>query len=175
VQRAAPAGTEIVEVETAAEMADAVLSRAKDQDLIVMAAAVADFRPSAPAAAKIRKNAGVPEIVLEPTLDILAELGRRRGPGQVLVGFAAETESVVERAAEKLRSKGVDLVVGNDVGADGVGFSHDTNAVSIVSADGRTEVPLSTKRAVADAVLDAALARMGGPQVSQSTQPGANA
>jgi phosphopantothenoylcysteine decarboxylase/phosphopantothenate--cysteine ligase len=175
VQRPAPAGIEVVEVETAAEMADAVLSRAQEQDLIVMAAAVADFRPSAPAVAKIRKAEGIPEIALEPTLDILAELGRRRRPGQVLVGFAAETESVVERAAEKLHSKGVDLVVGNDVAADGVGFSHDTNAVTIVSADGRTEVPLSTKRAVADAVLDAALARMGGPQFSQSTDPGANA
>ncbi len=175
VQRPAPAGIEIVEVETAAEMADAVLSRAQEQDLIVMAAAVADFRPSAPAVAKIRKAEGIPEIALEPTLDILAELGRRRRPGQVLVGFAAETESVVERAAEKLRSKGVDLVVGNDVAAEGVGFSHDTNAVSIVSADGRTEIPLSTKRAVADAVLDAALAHLGGPQVPQSTDPGANA
>ncbi len=160
VQLAAPEGAEVVEVETAAEMAEAVLSRAKEQDLIVMAAAVADFRPSVRAAAKLRKADGVPEIELEPTLDILAELGRQRQPGQVLVGFAAETESVVERAAEKLRSKGADLVVGNDVGAEGVGFSWDTNAVSIVTAEGRTDVPLSSKRAVAEAVLDAALACM---------------
>lgn len=158
VQLAAPPGAEVVEVETAAEMAEAVLSRAKEQDVIVMAAAVADFRPSLPAAAKLRKTDGVPEIMLEPTLDILAELGRQRQPGQVLVGFAAETESVVERAAGKLRSKGADLVVGNDVAATGVGFSWDTNAVSIVTADGRTDVPLSSKRAVAEAVLDAALA-----------------
>jgi phosphopantothenoylcysteine decarboxylase/phosphopantothenate--cysteine ligase len=141
-------------------MADAVLGRAAEQDMIVMAAAVADFRPVVRSGSKLRKAAGVPEINLEPTLDILAELGRRRPARQVLVGFAAETESLAERATEKLRSKAVDLVVGNDVAADGVGFSHDTNAVTIVSADGCTNVPLTSKRAVADAVLDAALARM---------------
>jgi phosphopantothenoylcysteine decarboxylase/phosphopantothenate--cysteine ligase len=160
VQLPAPDGVTVVEVETAAEMADAVLGRAAEQDMIVMAAAVADFRPVVRSGSKLRKAAGVPEINLEPTLDILAELGRRRPARQVLVGFAAETESLAERATEKLRSKAVDLVVGNDVAADGVGFSHDTNAVTIVSADGCTNVPLTSKRAVADAVLDAALARM---------------
>jgi phosphopantothenoylcysteine decarboxylase/phosphopantothenate--cysteine ligase len=156
----APAGAEIVEVETAAEMADAVLSRAADHDLVIMAAAVADFRPAAPSLSKIRKDSGVPDIALEPTVDILRELGRRRRDGQILVGFAAETEAVRERAAEKLRSKGADLVVGNDVGEAGVGFAYDTNAVSIVSPDARIDIPLTSKRAVADAVLDAALARM---------------
>ena len=160
VQLPAPAGAEVVNVDTAAEMADAVLSRAADQDLIVMAAAVADFRPSTEAPTKIRKASGPPELVLEPTLDVLAALGSRRRNGQVLVGFAAETESVVERSMQKLASKGVDLVVGNDVAADGVGFSHDTNAVTIVSADGRTDIPLTSKRVVADAVLDAAVARL---------------
>jgi phosphopantothenoylcysteine decarboxylase / phosphopantothenate---cysteine ligase len=160
VQLPAPAGAEVVNVDTAAEMADAVLSRAADQDLIVMAAAVADFRPSTEAPTKIRKASGPPQLVLEPTLDVLAALSSRRRNGQVLVGFAAETESVVERSMEKLASKGVDLVVGNDVAADGVGFSHDTNAVTIVSADGRTDIPLTSKRVVADAVLDAAVARL---------------
>jgi len=177
VQLPAPRGVEVIEVETAAEMADAVLSRAKEQDLVVMAAAVADFRPSIRAASKLRKAAGVPEIVLEPTLDILAELGRLRQPGQVLVGFAAETESVVERAAEKLARKGVDVVVANDVGADGAGFSHDTNAVSIVTAEGRTDVPLTSKRSVAEIVLDAARARMApleDPEDPTSTKQGAS-
>jgi phosphopantothenoylcysteine decarboxylase/phosphopantothenate--cysteine ligase len=160
VQLPTPAGADVVSVETAAEMAEAVLSRAGEQDLIVMAAAVADFRPSVTATSKLRKVAGVPEVVLEPTLDILAELGKAHRNGQVLVGFAAETESVVERATEKLVSKGADLVVANDVGRDGVGFSHDTNAVTIISADRRTDIPLTTKRAVADAVLDAAVALM---------------
>ena len=160
VQLPAPRGAIAVSVETAAQMAEAVLSRASDQDLIVMAAAVADFRPSAPSASKLKKVSGVPELVLEPTLDVLAELGKRRSVGQILVGFAAETESVVEHSQEKLAAKGIDIVVGNDVGADGVGFSHDTNAVSIISAHGRTDVPLTSKRAVADAVLDAAVALM---------------
>jgi phosphopantothenoylcysteine decarboxylase/phosphopantothenate--cysteine ligase len=166
---------EVVDVETAAEMAEAVLTRSPEQDLIVMAAAVADFRPVQAAPAKLRKAAGVPEIVLEPTVDILAELGRRRNPGQVLVGFAAETEDVVERAAEKLRAKGADLVVGNDVGAEGAGFSHDTNAVVIVSPEGRIDVPLSSKRAVADTVLDAAVARLAGQDANLGKPPAARA
>ncbi len=149
-------GVEVVKVESAAEMAEAVLERAADQDLVVMAAAVADFRPGAPAPSKLHKADGIPHLVLEETLDILAELGRRRRSGQVLVGFAAETDSIVERATRKLLSKGVDLLVANDVGKKGVGFSYDTNAVSIVSADSVVDVPLSSKRAVADAVLDAA-------------------
>ncbi len=157
---AAP-GVEVVRVESAAEMAEAVLERAADQDLVVMAAAVADFRPGIPAPSKLHKADGIPRLVLEETLDILTELGRRRRSGQVLVGFAAETDSVVERAARKLRSKGVDLVVANDVGKKGVGFSYDTNAVSIVSADSVVDVPLSSKRAVADAVLDAASDLLG--------------
>ena len=94
VDLAPPAGAEVVAVETAAEMAEAVLDRADQADVVVMAAAVADFRPAARAAGKIKKDAGPPEIVLEPTTDILAELGRRTRPGQVLVGFAAETDDV---------------------------------------------------------------------------------
>jgi phosphopantothenoylcysteine decarboxylase / phosphopantothenate---cysteine ligase len=152
---AAP-GIEVVEVETAAEMAEAVLSRAAAADLVVMAAAVADYRPADVASAKLHKADGVPEIRLVPTLDILAQLGRRRRRGQVLVGFAAETDALAERAAAKLEAKDVDLVVANDVGAEGVGFAHETNAVTIFHRGGaRTEVPLQSKRAVARAVLRA--------------------
>jgi phosphopantothenoylcysteine decarboxylase/phosphopantothenate--cysteine ligase len=156
----APAGVEVVRVDTAAEMAEAVFALAPAHDVIVMAAAVADFTPKVAAASKLRKSDGVPEIVLEPTTDILAELGRSRLPGQVLVGFAAETEHAADRAAAKLAAKGVDLVVANDVSAERVGFSHDTNAVTIVSAQGRVDIPLTSKRAVADAVLDAVVARL---------------
>jgi phosphopantothenoylcysteine decarboxylase/phosphopantothenate--cysteine ligase len=131
-----------------------------------MAAAVADFRPGIPAPSKLHKSDGIPRLALEETLDILAELGRRRRSGQVLVGFAAETDSVVERAARKLRSKGVDLIVANDVGKEGVGFAYDTNAVSIVSADSVVDVPLSSKRAVADAILDVAVDLLGEPAPS---------
>ena len=156
-------GVEVVEVETAAEMADAVLSRAGAADLVVMAAAVADYRPDVVATTKLHKADGTPEIRLVPTLDILAELGRRRRPGQVLVGFAAETDSLSERAAAKLEAKGVDLMVGNDVGAQGVGFGYETNAVTIFHRGGaRTEIPLQSKRAVAQAILRSALALLAG-------------
>jgi len=152
-----PAGAEVVEVETAAQMEEAVLSRAADADVVVMAAAVADFRPKASADTKLHKSDGIPELVLEATNDILAELGRRRRSGQVLVGFAAETDDVSGRARSKLAAKRVDLMVANDVSAPGVGFDHDTNAVTIFGADGTvTTVPLSAKGAVADAVLDRA-------------------
>ena len=151
-------GIEVVQVETAAEMADAVLARSDAADLVVMAAAVADYRPAVAAAEKLRKADGLPEIDLVPTLDILAELGRRRRPGQVLVGFAAETHALAERASAKLEAKGVDLVVANDVGAEGVGFAHETNAVTIFHRGGdRTEIPLQPKRAVAQAILLLAL------------------
>ena len=150
-----PAGAEVVEVETAAQMEDAVLARAVGADVVVMAAAVADFRPKAVTDTKLHKADGIPDLVLEATTDILAELGRRRRPGQVLVGFAAETDDVPERARAKLVAKGVDLMVANDVSAPQVGFDHDTNAVTVFGVDGTvTSVPLSDKGAVADAVLD---------------------
>ncbi len=150
-----PPGAEVVEVETAAQMQEAMLARAADADVVVMAAAVADFRPKVVADSKLHKSDGVPELVLEPTDDILAELGRRRRAGQVLVGFAAETDDVPERARAKLVAKGVDLMVANDVSAPRVGFDHDTNAVTVFGADGTVStVPLSAKSDVADALFD---------------------
>jgi phosphopantothenoylcysteine decarboxylase/phosphopantothenate--cysteine ligase len=154
-----PAGVDVIPVDTAAEMAEAVFGRADQADVVVMAAAVADFRPVAPAAGKLKKDAGPPRIELEPTVDILAELGSRKRPGQVLVGFAAETANVAEHAADKLRRKHLDLIVANDVSAPGVGFEHDTNAVTIIGRDGMVQnVPLADKRQVAAAVLDAVVA-----------------
>jgi phosphopantothenoylcysteine decarboxylase/phosphopantothenate--cysteine ligase len=97
----------------------------------------------------------VPELHLEPTTDILAELSADRAPGQTIVGFAAETDDVVAHATDKLARKGLDLIVANDVAAPHTGFAHDTNAVVILSATGgRTEVPLADKRQIAAAVLD---------------------
>ncbi|MGH9136257.1 MAG: bifunctional phosphopantothenoylcysteine decarboxylase/phosphopantothenate--cysteine ligase CoaBC [Acidimicrobiales bacterium] len=158
VDRPAVPGVEVVRVDTAAEMADAVLRRSHASDVVIMAAAVADFRPVDPATRKIKKASGVPELTLEPTVDILAALGERKRPGQTIVGFAAETDDVVANAAEKLAKKGADLVVANDVGAPDVGFEHDTNEVVIVSATHEAEsVSLSDKRAVARAVLDAVI------------------
>jgi phosphopantothenoylcysteine decarboxylase / phosphopantothenate---cysteine ligase len=156
VGRPVAAGVEVVRVDTAAEMADAVLGRAEGSDVVVMAAAVADFRPIDVAGQKLKKAAGVPEVVLEPTVDILAALGARKRPGQVIVGFAAETDDVVANATDKLARKGADLIVANDVSAHQAGFEHDTNEVVIVAAgDVGHHVPLTDKRAVARAVLDA--------------------
>ncbi len=152
---ATPAGVEVVRVDTAADMEQAVLSRSDGADIVVMAAAVADFRPVHAADRKIKKGAGVPEVVLEPTPDILATLGTRKRPGQTIVGFAAETDDLRANAADKLTRKGADLIVANDVSAPGAGFEHDTNQVVILAADGSaTDVPLSGKRAIARAVLD---------------------
>ena len=161
--RPVPAGVDVVRVETAEQMEAEVLARAATADVVVMAAAVADFRPKVVAEAKLRKADGPPEIVLEPTADILAELGRRKRAGQVLVGFAAETGDVRPGAEEKLRRKGLDLIVANDVTRPGVGFGYDTNAATLLDAAGNwTEVGLTTKRALAAVVVDAVTALFGG-------------
>jgi phosphopantothenoylcysteine decarboxylase / phosphopantothenate---cysteine ligase len=157
-------GVTVDRVETAEEMEVAVLEHGAGADVVVMAAAVADFRPKVAADSKLHKADGLPELVLEATPDILAELGRRRRPGQVLVGFAAETDQVPERARAKLTAKGVDLMVANDVSAPGVGFDHDTNAVTLFGVDGSvTAVPLGSKDSVAEAVLDRVCALLSEP------------
>ena len=154
-ERPAPSAVDVVRVESAAQMEEAVLARSPEADVIIMAAAVADFRPKEPAETKLHKADGVPEIVFEPTTDILAELGRRKRPGQVLVGFAAETGEVRSASADKLRLKRLDLIVANDVTAPGVGFGHDTNAATLLDAAGTwTDVSLTTKRRLASIVLD---------------------
>jgi phosphopantothenoylcysteine decarboxylase / phosphopantothenate---cysteine ligase len=151
-----PAGADVVRVETAAQMDEAVRDAADSADVVVMAAAVADFRPANVAPTKIKKQTGVPQIVLEPTVDILAGLGTRKRAGQTLVGFAAETDRVRQNAASKLVAKGADIIVANDVTAPGAGFEHDTNQVVILDADGtERDVPLADKRAIARAVFTA--------------------
>ena len=148
-------GLTVERVETADDMARAVLSRFAEADVVIMAAAVADFRPKAVADEKLKKRDGVPEVVLEPTPDVLAELGERKVPGQLLVGFAAETEHVEEHAAEKMAGKRVDIMVGNDVSAADSGFEVDTNrAILLYSSGSREETPLLDKRELADLLLD---------------------
>jgi phosphopantothenoylcysteine decarboxylase/phosphopantothenate--cysteine ligase len=172
---AVPAAVEVVRVESAAEMEAAVAHASPDADIVVMAAAVADFRPVQVAADKIKKGEGVPSIVLERTPDILAGLGARKPPTQVLVGFAAETTDLRRHAAEKLARKGADLLVANDVSQPGVGFEHDTNAVLILGADGsERDVPLADKRAVAGAVLDAALSVRSQKLTTATREKGTN-
>jgi phosphopantothenoylcysteine decarboxylase/phosphopantothenate--cysteine ligase len=156
VSLAAPHGTTIVSVETAAEMQVAMEKAATDHDVVVMAAAVADFRPIVASAGKLKKRDGVPEVVLEPTPDILAALGTAKRDGQLLIGFAAETDELVANAQRKLVEKHLDLVVANDVGAPGVGFAHETNAVTLLRPDAQpVEIDLASKRDVARAVVDA--------------------
>ncbi|MCU1373681.1 MAG: coaBC [Actinomycetia bacterium] len=155
----APAGVEVRAVETADQMHAAVSELAPASDVVVMAAAVADFKPVAVAVDKLKKADGVPEVRLEPTVDILAGLGATKAPGQTLVGFAAETTDVAASAQRKLVAKHVDLLVANDVSAPSVGFEHDTNAVVIYGSDGGAiDVPLAGKAAIADAVFDAVMA-----------------
>ncbi len=155
IGRPAPAGVEIVPVQTAAEMELAVMARASSCDVVVMAAAVADFRPKEPPNRKLKKHEGIPEIVLEPTHDFLVDLGRDKPAGQVLVGFAAETDDLVEHATDKLRRKRLDLIVGNDISQPDAGFEVDTNrAVILDAAGGSDSLPLLAKSDLAGVILD---------------------
>jgi len=155
VDRPVASGIRIVPVETAQQMLEAVTAHAPNSDVIVMTAAVADFRPVQAVDGKIKKHNGIPEIILEATPDILASLGAAKPVGQTLVGFAAETDDVLANALSKLQRKNLDMIVANDVSAPGVGFGHDTNAVSILLANGQQiQVDLATKSTIATAVLD---------------------
>lgn len=156
-------------VESAAEMHDAVVPRASEADVVIMAAAVADFRPSSVKPAKHKKSEGVPAITLEATADILAELGRKKPASQVLVGFAAESDNLEANACRKLSEKGADVIVANNIVAPDAGFDSDTNEVVIFTrsqadASGvassaansidRLHVPSVSKREVASVLLD---------------------
>lgn len=154
-----PIGVETVRVRTAAEMREAVVARFEESDTCIMVAAVADFKPVQVAESKIKKNRANRTLELEPTPDILAELGRNKG-GRLLVGFAAETDSPEEHAREKIRQKNLDLIVLNDIRQPGAGFAADTNLVKLIFADGRVEeLPLLPKLEVAHGIL-AGLARL---------------
>jgi phosphopantothenoylcysteine decarboxylase/phosphopantothenate--cysteine ligase len=153
-----PAVDAVLRVRSAAEMHAAVMQHAAAADVVIMAAAVADYTPANPSSAKVAKESGPLTLTLNRTRDILADLGSMRaGLGTsrpVLVGFAAETEDVVRRAADKRLRKGVDLIVANDVSLSDRGFDAEDNAVTIISASGEQIVPLQGKRAVAAVILD---------------------
>ncbi|HEV2234859.1 MAG TPA: bifunctional phosphopantothenoylcysteine decarboxylase/phosphopantothenate--cysteine ligase CoaBC [Terriglobia bacterium] len=150
-----PPGVTMVRVRTAEEMAGAVHQPLSDASVMIMAAAVADFRPAEVQAQKIKKQNGIPEIRLEPTRDILAEIAQHKRPEQIVVGFAAETERVAENAAAKLHAKRLDLVVANDVTEPDAGFDVDTNIVTLFFPDGRqTPLQKMSKLDVAQRVLD---------------------
>lgn len=154
-----PGGVMRVDVVSARDMHDAVLSRAEKQDMIVKAAAVGDYRPAETADEKLKKGEGEMTVPLVRNPDILAELGRRKRPGQLLCGFAMETQNLLENAEKKLHGKNCDLLVANSLRDAGAGFGGDTNAATLLFADGRRETaPLMSKDALADLILDRLLA-----------------
>ena len=155
---AVPANVEIVRVRSASEMHAAVLSQAVTADLVVMAAAVADYTPRLRADGKIEKSDGPLSLDLVRTPDILAELGRARGArkGPLLIGFAAQSGDPVDAARRKLQAKGADMIVANDISRRDAGFDSDANAVTLVTADGVEAVPLAPKTAIASVILDRA-------------------
>lgn len=153
----APYGVTLVPVTSAQDMFEAVSSRAKEQDMIIKAAAVADYRPVAIAENKIKKSPGDMSIALERTTDILAWLGEHRREGQVLCGFAMETEHMVEHAKEKLTGKHVDMIAANNVKVAGAGFGTDTNVVTLITEDGVEELAKMSKEEVASRIVDALL------------------
>ena len=155
-----PPGVERVAVRSARQMHRAVLGRIAEASIAIFAAAVADYQPSETSSEKIKKGDTPLVISLEPTADILADVASRKG-NKIVVGFAAETERVAENARKKLSAKNADLIVANDVTAEGAGFDQDTNVVTLFARDGRDlALPKLTKREVADRILDE-VARLG--------------
>ena len=155
-----PRYMEIVDIESAREMFDAVTSRAPEMDIIIKAAAVADYRPADVAEDKIKKKDGDLSIPLERTQDILGTLGQRKREGQFLCGFSMETRDLIENSRKKLTKKNLDMVAANNVKVEGAGFGVETNVLTLITAQGEKELPLMSKDAAADALLDAILERM---------------
>ena len=156
----APAGADRVEVETAAQMAEAVAEALPRATVLLMAAAVADFRPTRAEPNKLKRQAGVPQVSLEPTEDILASLGENRP--KLVVGFAAESDDLLASARTKLEEKDLDLIVANDITASDAGFGADTNRVTLIGRNGEAQsLPLLTKVEVAERVLDVVVELLG--------------
>ena len=151
-----PAGVERVDVESSAQLCEAVLARGEAADMVIQAAAPADFRPKAYSDHKIKKTGAGMALELEATTDIAAELGRHKRAGQVLVAFAAETDDVLENAGRKLEKKNCDMIVANDVSRSDAGFGVDTNVITLITHEGARTLPRMTKREAADRILDAA-------------------
>ena len=167
----APPGVERIAVTTAAEMREAVLAREPWASIVVMTAAVADYRMANPARQKIKKASGALSLTLEQTSDILSELGARRRADRLLVGFAAETEHGIEHARRKLREKHLDLIVLNDVSQADAGFDVDTNRVWLIGAEGEAEGwPLLGKDEVAERLVER-VAGMSKPRAAKATRP----
>ena len=149
-----PEGVEVINIESAADMAKAMKSAAETADIIVMAAAVADYRPKQYSTSKVKKSDGDMCIELERTEDILLSLGKNKRPGQILVGFAAETDDLLKNAQGKLERKNLDYIAANIVGVPGRGFAADNNAITLIDRNGsQTEFALQSKKNLAEALL----------------------
>lgn len=154
VELTPPVGVHVVPVVSAADMAQAVKEAAPEQDIIVKAAAVADYRPRVAADEKMKKKDAELSVELERTEDILAWLGANRREGQILCGFSMETEHLLENSRAKLEKKKIDMIVANNLKQEGAGFGTDTNVVTLLTKQGSEELPLLTKEEVADRLLD---------------------
>ncbi len=149
-----PLGVELIKVESAAEMKAEVFKESDSADIIIMAAAVADYRPQTYSSQKIKKKDAALNLNLERTTDILAELGKKKVMSQLLIGFAAESENLLENAQEKLSKKQADYIIANDISNKNIAFGSDKNQVSILSEEGRTKLPLLEKEKLADKIFD---------------------
>ncbi len=154
-----PAYAKVVDITSAQDMYDAVMAEAGDSDIIIKAAAVADYRPATVSDNKIKKSEGDMSIPLERTTDILKTLGENKKPGQFLCGFSMETENMIENSKAKLAKKNLDMIAANNVKVDGAGFGVDTNILTLITADSEKELPIMSKDEAADALLDAIIAR----------------
>ena len=149
-----PLGVKFVQVESAADMFEAVAKEAENQDIIIKSAAVADYTPVTVSDEKIKKSEGDSSLSLKRTTDILAWLGEHKKEGQVICGFSMETENMLENSKKKLEKKKVDMIVANSLRQAGAGFGTDTNVVTLITKDGAKELPLMTKEEVAEKILD---------------------
>ena len=157
-----PMFVDVVPVTSAADMFEAVTGRAQEQDIIIKAAAVADYTPVTTATEKIKKKDGDNAIALTRTKDILGWLGEHRREGQFLCGFSMETQNMLENYRQKLTKKNVDMIVANNLKVQGAGFGGDTNVVTLITADGATELPLQSKEEVAGKLLEEIMKKMQG-------------
>lgn len=154
----APQGVEVIDVETTRDLYDVMVARCQEYDVIIQAAAPADYRFANPSGQKLKKHGGEAlTLVMAENPDIAAAVGERKKPGQILVCFAAETENLVENAKSKLKKKNADMIVANDVSKPGAGFTVDTNAATLITAKGAIERPLQSKVQLADDILDMVL------------------
>jgi phosphopantothenoylcysteine decarboxylase/phosphopantothenate--cysteine ligase len=160
-----PVGAQRVDVRSTDEMLTAVLDASQEADVLLMAAAAADFQPVKTAENKIKKAQGIPEIKLEETRDILSEVSKRKaksGFPRVVVGFAAESQNLLENAEKKLKSKKLDMIAANDISAADAGFAVDTNRITLLHASGeKEELPLMSKEQVAGVVLEKVVRLLG--------------